>query len=297
VARVKMSFAFGDGHRATLYDEGQPGHRSRKTPTTAHEMKVLDIFSGIGGIALGLERAGFTIVGFCEKNPFCRKILNKHWPGMRIYDDVRSLTAQLLGDDGIFPDMLAGGFPCTDLSVAGKGKGIDGPQSGLWWQYHRLVADIRPKLALVENVAAFRARGLVCVLRSLAGIGYDAEWHCIPACAVGAPHRRDRIWILAYPSGQQFARHQREVLREPVGTDAEAGRQDIRLADPEAGPVLAGPIEQNGWWQVKPRVGRVAFGIPARLDRVRLRALGNAAVPQIAELIGRAIVSACARDH
>lgn len=163
-----------------------------------HLMRVLDLFSGIGGMSLGLQRAGMTTVAFCEIDPFCRRVLAKHWPEVPIYDDVRSLTAARLAADGIVFDLICGGFPCQDLSVAGRGAGLSGERSGLWFEFCRIIEETRPGWTLIENVPALRSRGLDIVLGGLAALGYDAEWHCIPAAAVGAPHRRDRIWIVSY---------------------------------------------------------------------------------------------------
>jgi DNA (cytosine-5)-methyltransferase 1 len=163
-------------------------------------MKVLDLFSGIGGFSLGLERTGgFRTVAFCEIDPFCRRVLAKHWPGIPCYEDVKNLTADRLTADGISVDVVCGGFPCQDISYAGRGAGIDGERSGLWTEYARLIGEIRPQYVIVENVAALLVRGLDRVLGSLATLRYDAEWHCIPASHVGAPHIRDRIWIVAQP--------------------------------------------------------------------------------------------------
>ena len=161
-------------------------------------MRVLDIFSGIGGFSLGLERAGFSTVAFCEIDSYCRAVLRKHWPHVPQYDDVRTLTGDRLAADGIAVEGICGGFPCQDLSVAGKGAGLKGARSGLWREYARLIGEIRPRFVIVENVAVLRSRGLEAVLGDLATLGYDASWNCIPACAVGAPHQRDRIWIVAY---------------------------------------------------------------------------------------------------
>jgi len=161
-------------------------------------MKVLDLFSGIGGFSLGLERAGFETVAFCEFDKKARLVLNKHWPDVPVYDDVRTLTYEQLQTDGLNVDVICGGFPCQDISLAGKGAGLEGERSGLWFEFHRLIEEIKPKYAIIENVSALRSRGLDEVLRSLAAIGYDAEWHCIPASTIGAPHRRDRVWIVAY---------------------------------------------------------------------------------------------------
>jgi DNA (cytosine-5)-methyltransferase 1 len=164
-------------------------------------LQVLDLFSGIGGFSLGLERTGgFKTVAFCEIEPFPRKVLVKHWPEVPQYEDVRTLTAERLAADGIAVDVICGGFPCQDISTAGKGAGLAGERSGLWREIARLVGELRPSYVIVENVSALLGRGLGTVLGDLAEIGYDAEWHCIPASHVGAPHRRDRIWIVAYPN-------------------------------------------------------------------------------------------------
>lgn len=158
-------------------------------------MRVLDLFSGIGGFSLGLERAGMRTVAFCEIEPYCRAVLRKHWPDVPIFEDVRKLTAS----DVPGVDVICGGFPCQDISLAGKGAGLAGERSGLWREYSRLIGEIRPKFVIVENVAALLGRGIGDVLGDLASLGYDAEWHCIPASAVGLPHIRDRVWIVSYP--------------------------------------------------------------------------------------------------
>ena len=162
-------------------------------------MRVLDLFSGIGGFSLGLERAGMRTVAFCESDPFCRRVLAEHWPAIPIYDDVRTLTAERLRADGIVADIICGGFPCQDISEAGKRVGITGERSQLWAEYARIIGDVRPRFVIVENVADLCIRGLGIVLGDLATLGYDAEWYCIPAAAVGADHWRDRIWIVSYP--------------------------------------------------------------------------------------------------
>ncbi len=227
-------------------------------------MKILDLFSGIGGFSLGLERAGMQTIAFCEVDPVCRQVLKKHWPNVPIFEDVKRLTAKDMYDT---VDVIVGGFPCQDISLAGKGAGLAGERSGLWYEYHRLIKEIRPRYVIIENVAALRSRGLDAVLWSLAEIGYDAEWHCIPASAVGAPHRRDRIWIVAYPDndGESVSK-----------INAKASRLQIALTN-------------GGWrrWDGKPEDVRMDDGIPNGMDRVR--ALGNAVVPQIPEIIGRVI--------
>jgi len=165
-----------------------------------NKLTVLDLFSGIGGFSLGLEMAGMETIAFCEIDKKCQYVLNKHWPDIHIYDDIKKLT-------GIKADVICGGFPCQDVSIAGKQRGIDsGTRSGLWFEYKRLINEVKPKYAIIENVANLRSKGLATVLKDLWSIGYDAEWHIIPASAIGAPHKRERIWIIAYPSGDVSGR-------------------------------------------------------------------------------------------
>ena len=229
-------------------------------------MNVLDLFSGIGGFSLGLERAGMRTVAFCEIEPFCRRVLAKHWPGVPVYDDVRSLTADRLRADGIAPDVICGGFPCQDISLAGKGAGIDGESSGLWSEYARIIGDVRPRYVIVENSSALTERGLGRVLGDLAALGYNAEWHCLQAADLGAPHIRDRMWIVSNASSER---------RQPAAIKPLFARRSA--------------FEFYHRWPVEPDVGRVAYGLPQQLDRCR--ALGNAVVPQIPEIIGRAILA------
>ena len=237
-------------------------------------LPVLDLFSGIGGFSLGLERTGrFRTVAFVEIDPYCNKVLAKYWPDVRRYSDVKEVTAIALRSDGIErPAVICGGFPCQDISNAGKREGIRGLRSGLWSEFARLIGEIQPSWAVVENVSALRGRGLDRVLGDLASLGYDAEWHCIPASAVGAPHQRDRIWIVAHTN--------REGLEIGQGFGGDTGEE------------LA-PVVGSGWWDAGPDVGRVAHGVSSRVDR--LRALGNSLVPQVAELIGHAIAAQCDR--
>jgi len=162
--------------------------------------KVLDLFSGIGGFSLGLQNTGgFETVAFCEIEPFCHKVLKKHWQDVPIYNDIKELNYDTLQADGIEPTVITGGFPCQDISVAGEQKGIIGERSSLWSEYARLIEDVRPTWAIIENVPTLRSKGLTLVLQNLSEIGYNAEWHCIPCSSIGGLHRRDRIWIIAYP--------------------------------------------------------------------------------------------------
>lgn len=286
-------------------------------------MGVLDLFSGVGGFTLGLERVGFRTVAFCENEPFCRAVLRHRWPGVPVYNDVRELTAAILAADGIAAtdiDLICGGFPCTDISVAGTGVGIAGPDSKLWEEFARLIGELLPVYVLVENVSALLVRGLDRVLGDLAALGYDAEWHCIPACHVGAPHERDRVWIVAYPNFQGLERWYRERVQERTRqlsvrsrgahSNSDMARLEIERLEEHGGvegasgdlthrlgaagrwhwsPELARARDTaKWWWQTEPDVGRVVDGVSARVDR--LRALGNAAVPQVAELLGQAIL-------
>jgi DNA (cytosine-5)-methyltransferase 1 len=194
---------------------------------------------------------------------------------------------QRTGTSGQSIDVICGGFPCQDISVAGKGAGIGGERSGLWSEYARIIGEVRPRYVIVENVAALLGRGLERVLGDLAALGFDAEWHCIPASAVGAPHRRDRLWIVAYTAGSGL--EGRQQPQAPWETQPQPTRCDYASdADSQPSQRLAISWGECGHWLAEPCVGRVAHGVPARVDR--LRALGNAVVPQIPEIIGRAIM-------
>ena len=253
-------------------------------------MNVLDLFSGIGGFSLGLERAGFKTVAFCEIEPFPRAILKEHWPDVPCYEDVRTLTAQQLRADGISVDVICGGFPCQDISAAGRQAGIEvGTRSGLWSEIVRLSGELRPRYVIVENVAALLSNGMGRVLGDLAALGYDAEWHCIPASAVGAPHRRDRVWIVAYP------RHGFSCGGVREGAGEQSSQREGWNAENEYGnvPVLVRRLSGRSpseWWRAQSRVARSADGVPDWSHRVK--SLGNAVVPQIPEMIGRAIMCA-----
>lgn len=227
-------------------------------------MNVLDLFSGIGGFSLGLERAGLRTVAFCEIDPFCRAVLARSWPHIPCYADIRKLTASQLVADGIAVDAICGGFPCQDISLAGRMSGADGAKSGLWREMLRLISDLRPRVVIIENSPVLRSRGLEAMLCELCALGYDAEWHCIPANAVDAPHRRDRLWIISYPAGQRDGLPPLEIS---AGWDES---------------------EHRSWWDTEPAVRRVVDAVSA--EPHRLAALGNAVVPIIPEIIGRAIM-------
>jgi DNA (cytosine-5)-methyltransferase 1 len=285
-------------------------------------LRVLDLFSGIGGFSLGLERTGgFQTVAFCEIEEFPRRVLAKHWPGVPCYEDVRTLTADVLARDGIAVDVITGGFPCQDLSVAGKRAGLDGERSGLWSEIVRLIGELRPQYVIVENVANLlsgpsekRGGWFGRVLGDLAECGYNAEWRNIPACMVSAPHRRERVWIVAhakemhrdgcehYPCQcvgcwplSKLGNNGRSVFVADASEVRQSGSWEsvVTCNRKEAGEGEAVNAFASGIrpvWSVEPNVGRVANGVPSRMDR--LGGLGNAVVPQIPELIGRAILEA-----
>ena len=268
-------------------------------------MKVLDLFAGIGGFTIGLERAGFETVAFCEIDLYAQKVLKKNWPGVPIYDDVRTITAERLASDGIRVDVITGGFPCQDISVSGNQAGIqDGTRSGLWSECARLLGDIRPKYAIFENVTnllnGHRGDWFKRVLWDISALGYDAEWHCIPASELGAHHHRDRIWIIAYPRREfkrdngKLAKSQTKRTQGAIITTAICKNvADTDCSQRERGCLSSriraqyANIGGASGWQAEPDVGRVANGVPSRSHR--LKCLGNAVVPPIPELIGRAL--------
>jgi DNA (cytosine-5)-methyltransferase 1 len=238
-------------------------------------MNVLDLFSGIGGFSIGLERAGMQTVAFCEIDPFCRKVLAKHWPSVPCYDDIRTLTSDRLRADGVASvEVICGGFPCQDISLAGKGAGLAGERSGLWSEYRRLIRELRPSFVVVENVSELLARGMGDVLGSLATLGYDAEWHCVPASYVGLRHLRDRVWLVAY--AERYSLQGRAIFTEAWCSQSREEQ-------------LAGLVQPGTWPTISSARDRgTGHGIPDGTHRNK--AIGNAVVPQIPELIGRAIM-------
>lgn len=259
------------------------------------KFRVLDLFSGIGGFSLGLERTGgFETVAFCEIEEYPRRVLAKHWPEVPCYHDVRELTADTLQRDGIAVDVICGGFPCQDISQAGNGLGLDGARSGLWREYHRLIGEIRPKFVLVENVAALLGRGMATVLGDLTVIGYDAEWHSLGATYAGVPQRRPRVWIIAYPTHvgrpQVFHKNSKHVERYKTWLDEQSARH-ANAYDKDRGACAVSVLGDIEWTSIP---NRERGGDHERLSvgMDRYKALGNAVVPQIPELIGRAILRA-----
>ena len=262
-------------------------------------MTFVELFAGIGGISLGLERAGHTCVGQVEIDSYCTQILNKHWPEVPKHDDVRTFQGT---EFGTF-DLLTGGYPCQPFSVAGNRAG-ETDERHLWPEMHRIIRNVRPRLVLLENVTGHLSLGFGRVLGDLAEIGYDTERRCISAAAVGAPHRRDRVFLVAYPEGEHcnVSNHHSRVSaqsgkvpesRNGCGAPNMANTEQRRhkapqpaIFRPEAANTLerfrAGPGAQQ--WAVEPPVGRLADGVPHHVDQ--LRALGNAVVPAVAQYIG-----------
>ncbi len=267
------------------------------------------LFSGIGGFELGLERAipNSKVIWQCEQDRFCRSILQKHWHGVKIYEDITKMDTQEVQR----PDILCGGFPCQDISTAGKGAGIHGKKSGLWWHMAALIGRIRPDIIVLENVPAITFRGGREVLGSLAQIGYDAEWTVISAKQFGAPHLRRRWFLVAYSNSNRSlqAREQRtcETDREGAKIQQRRPQESTNSHSPSSkGAGKSSRVQEKNkesylpfyirggetnYWQESPTQSPLCSlddGIPDRL--ARLKALGNAIVPQCSEYIGHCIV-------
>ena len=322
-------------------------------------LTVGSLFSGIGGLDLGLERAGHKVIWQSEIDPYACKILKKHWAEVPNHGDIKQIDWRTVEP----VDIICGGYPCQPFSTAGKRRGADDPRH-LWRWVREAISELRPRYAILENVRGHLSLGGVQVLGELAEIGYDAEWRVVSAAGVGAPHRRDRIIIVAYPSQQlsngggfgfsaRTIEERKEIqvttgrsggtLADSNGDHSPDGREcsDVQSKDQSRGDDGSGSGSDSGqvsmgsaretpsnvgnsassarrvtqshdlrpriwqatklresnstartisdWWQVEPDVGRVAHGIPNRVDR--LRGLGNAVVPQVAEYIGRLITT------
>jgi DNA (cytosine-5)-methyltransferase 1 len=327
-------------------------------------LTVGSLFSGIGGIDLGLERAGHKVIWQSEIDPYCNKVLKKHWPKVTNYGDIKTIDWSTVER----PDIICGGYPCQPFSTAGKRRGTDDPRH-LWPWVRKAISELRPSYAMLENVRGHLSMGAATVIGELTEIGYDAEWRIISAAGMGAPHRRDRIIIVAYPTqlfsngSDNYARNsqrpetvskprnggrsqnvanansaprQQQQKRQVSKSDTQRRSKNVadtnnrrqQKFDAQIGcvPVIdqksngksladtdseqLGQYRQSGnvrqthsvwqhhgtgqtcydgwqWWETEPDVGRVAHGVPNRVDR--LRGLGNAVVPQVAELVGRLI--------
>jgi DNA (cytosine-5)-methyltransferase 1 len=228
------------------------------------ELRMLDLFSGIGGFSLAARwLGGFQTVQFVERDPYCQRILRKHWPDVPIHDDICTFKPAPRS-----ADVVVGGFPCQDISAAGKQAGIkEGTRSGLFYELMRVVRLVGPRYIVLENVAAIVNYGMAEVLGELDEAGFDAEWACIRASDLGALHKRERWWLVAYSISNRSKRNlQQEVSWQQSIQRIESLRstQNLRI-----GPSIS-----------TPRLLRGTDGLPNKLDR--LRALGNAVVPQVA---------------
>ena len=247
------------------------------------------LFAGIGGIDLGLERSGLQCQWQVEIDPYCQKILKKHWPDVPLHDDVKTFPPN--NRDAWQVDLIAAGFPCTDISIAGRegihgkgGQGIHGKRSSLFFDVIRVARYLRPRWLLLENVPALLAgRGMGTVLQQLAEAGYNARWCVLSAASVGAPHRRLRLFIRA-----ELADANSTGLEKRKGQDTDRSGENGRTLTGRGGLPegdTSGPVSWGHSWDTEPTMARVAAGVPNRVERTT--ALGNAVVPQCIEELCR----------
>jgi len=305
-------------------------------------LTVGSLFSGIGGFDLGLERAGMKVIWQSEIDQFACKVLKKHWPNVPNLGDITKVDWTNIER----PDVICGGYPCQPFSTAGKRGGATDPRH-LWPAMFNAICVLRPRYALMENVRGHLSMGFGNVLADLASVGFNAEWQVIPAAAVGAPHKRDRVFIVAYPNNARnrtpkryikqsgsSKKQERQIFaqrgasrRGSYVADTDGGRQQKRDAQIGIVSIVSESSKRNKmantngeqlgqrgrtkdirsknkvwsdnsrrettndfgqWWQVEPDVGRVAYGVSDRVDR--LKGLGNAIVPQVAELVGALVM-------
>ena len=250
----------------------------------------LDLFSGIGGINLALK-PWIRTVAYCERDRYAQGVLLSRMRSGNIdqapiWDDVQTLSGEMLGKI----DIITGGFPCQDISVAGRGDGLEGKRSGLFFQIIRLTDELKPRFVFLENVPAIRTRGLDTVIKEFTRIGYDCRWTVVSAAEVGAPHIRKRWFLLAHSDGVRIRKQQGRVSRPDrkgsfiaelngqkkyVAHSVRSGLQGQRI--PGRGETKNPDVGLAGWWEVEPDVGRVVNGLQYRVDRIRC--LGNSVVP------------------
>lgn len=243
-------------------------------------MNVLSLFAGIGGLELGLERAGMSTVGQVEINPFCRQVLAKHWPDVPRHDDVRTTVQWWQTQQRPKVHVVAGGFPCQPFSQAGLQKGMADERWGWPWMLD-VIRGVRPRYVVVENVPTLvrDSRAFGTILTDLHGLGFDAWWETLRASDFGAPHRRERVYLVAHPPVDDGEDPYESAAARPA-----LERQPRRGRG------------RDGWgdWLPEPAVGRVAHGLPRQMVYDQLFALGNAVVPAVSEHIGRQIMAAAA---
>ena len=254
-------------------DDGAERFACAEHCETCRPLRVLSLFSGIGGLDLGLERAGMEVVAQCEVDPYCCRILAKHWPHVPNFGDVTTIDWSTVPD----VDLICGGYPCQPFSYAGVRRGGSDPRH-LWPHFRDAIRDLRPEWALLENVPGHLSMGFDDVLADLAALGFDAEWSIVSACAMGAPHTRERLFVLA---------HSESNARSGQGAH-HRGAGPFRGVESRRG----GGAPRGQWWLREPAVDRVAHGVPRAVVEPELRGLGNAVVPQVAEHVGRLIMEA-----
>jgi len=272
------------------------------------KLKHLDLFSGIGGFSLGLEATGgFETVAFCDIDQYPRQVLQKHWPHVKQYEDIKELNYEKLKADGLLPiDIITGGYPCQPFSVAGRKKGEDDPRH-LWPEYFRLVKECRPTWVIGENVSGHIKLGLDTVISDLESEDYAVRPFSISASSIGANHQRERVWIVANsrrprgPWSELREENENETRKENANQFERSSSTSSSSADTNGkGSQRYGSEYElrksqeerktswSRWWESEPDVGRVAYGIPKRVDR--LKSLGNSLVPQIPYYIGKTIL-------
>jgi len=282
-------------------------------------LKIGSLFAGIGGFELGIERAikGAETIWQVEQNKYCQSILQKHWPNAKIYDDVRNITKH-----NVEPvDILIGGFPCQSISVAGKQEGLENAEkSGLWWEFHRIISELRPRIVVMENVPNVLRLGGRDVVGSLTEVGYDCEWTVISAKQFGAPHLRKRWFCVAYPNSEQLVtsksrnstKRSKKITSTRTLDTMDENRRNGNVTNPHSTrrekqsiytqstygktrnmfkhSVRTDKRSENYWQKNAPEspLCSVDDGISNRV--ARLKALGNAIVPQCSQYIGECIV-------
>lgn len=246
-------------------------------------LTALSLFAGIGGIELGLERAGITTVGQVELDPYCRRVLARHWPEVPRHDDVRTAIDWWRAERRPQVDIICGGFPCQPFSIAGKQLGVADERWGWPWMAD-VIRAVRPSYVLLENVAALVRDGAAfgCILGDLHALGFDAEWASLHASDFGAPHPRRRVYVLAYPQGERRSAHDHLVA-------SREGHSPIAARGLSGLPVHRRRRAAAEWLERQPDVARLVDGVPRQVER--LRTLGNAVVPAVTEAIGALIVA------
>ena len=252
-------------------------------------MRVLDLFSGIGGFSLGLGWAGMETVAFCEQDEYCKKVLAKHWPGITIHNDIKELDGNAYRGS---VELVCGGFPCQPFSVAGERRGEEDDRA-LWKEMYRVIREVQPAWVFGENVTGIISMELDNVLLDLEDEGYATQAFVLPACALDARHRRDRVFILAHKKGRGAVAYPNNTGVQgssQQGSDGEVGAQpnDQHTERLGRGGVRVSNPRREAEWEPEPNVGRVAHGIPNRVDR--LKGLGNAVLPQIIQELGEIIL-------